>query len=432
MEINKVYHGKMEIVLKDFPDNSIDSVVTDPPYGLSFMGKHWDYDVPTVEQWEEAFRVLKPGGFLLAFGGTRTYHRMVVNIEDAGFEIRDQIQWLYGSGFPKSLDIGKAIDNSAGAEREVLGANPNSRKTSGNINICKKDGTNTITAPATEAAKEWNGWGTALKPANEPICVARKPLEGTVANNVLKWGTGGLNIDGCRIETGNENIPEVIDYTTKGIPHAENDGGRDWINERIKNGEPVKHYIPNTQGRFPANVILDEFMGEVLDRQSGNRPSGGNVKGTEPSDTNGNIFKGGYTRQPNIQREDEGGASRFFYCPKPDNFERNKGLKGLNGKKVNDGRQTEIDNPFQRGETIRQNHHPTVKPIDLMRYLVRLVTKKGGIVLDPFCGSGTTLIAAKLELMNYVGIDMDETHIPLAEARVKNWNPDLYKPQELF
>jgi site-specific DNA-methyltransferase (adenine-specific) len=431
MEINKVYHGKMEEVLKDFPDNYCHSIVTDPPYGLSFMNKHWDYDVPTVEQWKEAFRVLKPGGFMLCACGTRTQHRMVVNIEDAGFEIRDVITWHYGSGFPKSLDISKAIDKQAGAEREIIGDGKwNARKVNGSasnnsVGLTTQENFKE-TAPSTEAAKQWEGYGTALKPATEFWTLCRKPVEGTVAENVLKYGCGGLNIDGCRIE---KQEGDRTEYGVNGICRKNNNtvfGKQSGIIE-----------FDGKQGRFPANVILDEFMGAELDKQSianGIHSAGSGRQKMVDSNYSASSYDFSGERQMN--RYDDGdnvGASRFFYCPKPDRFEREKGLRGLEKKQVKHIATTGYtqhigDNP----NLPRANHHPTVKPIDLMRYLVRLVTPKGGICLDPFCGSGTTLIAAKMELMNYIGIDMDESHIPLAEARIKNWNPDLYKPQELF
>lgn len=222
----------MEIILKDFPNNYFDSIVTDPPYGISFMGNHWDYDVPSVDQWEEAFRVLKPGGFILSFGGTRTYHRMVVNIEDAGFEIKDQIQWIYGQGFPKSMDISKSIN-----------------KTHGTV----KEGT-----------EQWGGWGTALKPANEPICMARKPIEGTITATVLKWGTGAINIDGSRIATDEE---------IKNNSRSSNDS-----KSKGKYGDSKEQEIHQTDGqkagRFPSNVIMDEYCGKLLDKQTGVLKSG--------------------------------------------------------------------------------------------------------------------------------------------------------------
>ena len=252
-----LHQGDCLDILRTIPDNSIDSVVTDPPYGLSFMGKRWDYDVPSVNIWAECLRVLKPGGHLLAFAGTRTQHRMAVRIEDAGFEIRDMIAWVYGSGFPKSLDVSKAIDKAAGAEREVLGTvdprgtfdgrernsaaiNTNWRGAEGRddvLDLSKKE----ITAPATDAARQWQGWGTALKPALEPITVARKPLAGTVAENVLEHGTGGLNIDGCRVGA------------SKDVPASVSRSGQ-WFGSGGESGAESGH-DPNV-GRWPANLIL--------------------------------------------------------------------------------------------------------------------------------------------------------------------------------
>ena len=288
-----LYQGDCLEVMKSFPDNSVEAVVTDPPYGLSFMGKKWDYDVPSVEIWKEVLRVLKPGGHLLSFGGTRTYHRMAVNIEDAGFEIRDQIQWLYGSGFPKSLNVAKA-----------------------------------------GAGEAWEGWGTALKPANEPIVLARKPLEKglTVAENVLKWGTGGLNIGASRIST---NSDEMTD-----------------------------------QGRFPANLILDETAAEMLDAQTGIRGGGKFSKSGGRPNLNGpsnsmNAFNQAVKNAPD-NYGDTGGASRFFYVAKASQRERNSGLEDAPDAIVDDGRNTPIANPSLRGEAERKNNHPTVKPVKLI------------------------------------------------------------------
>ena len=258
----KLIQGDCLEVMKTLPDNSVDAVVTDPPYGLKFMGKKWDYNVPTVEQWQEVYRVMKPGAFLLSFGGTRTYHRMVVNIEDAGFEIRDQIQWIYGSGFPKSLDIGKAIDKAAGVEfRQAPAGGVGFMNTvdDGYHNTIHRLVKNGQSAPE---AEQWDGWGTALKPANEPICLARKPLsEKTVAANVLKWGTGGLNIDGCRVEYTKDNQP--IPQLAQGKTDIKTDNkmyGRNSFNE-----SKTKSVIGGSlKGRFPANVILtypeDEYI----------------------------------------------------------------------------------------------------------------------------------------------------------------------------
>jgi DNA modification methylase len=720
IDINKIYKGTCLDVLKTFPDNSIDSCVTDPPYGISFMNKHWDYDVPKVEVWKEVLRVLKPGGHILCACGTRTQHRMAVNIEDAGFEIRDVITWHYGclsddtevltetgwkligdilnkkiaiydkeqdafrwefpdkwnvyqiadtcyriksdftdqlvsrnhrclierngelifqfaeslqktenvpyledmptmqpcisysekpqnkehllfkrmqrsskgqgvglnrmegfigantgkekglgitgrkkssmegryhlqeqegvlqscenkvcempngfyqhepegrvcngiqvgngstnkegidengmcspyrpqpneqrynesdviqeqcrtqkvrmgtrynttlatitpveysgivfcptvstgvfvarrngkifitgnSGFPKSLDISKAIDKQAGVEREVVG-----EKVRGDVQAAKANGVTMaaadanknnsaifgygvekLTIPSTDEAKEWEGWGTALKPATEFWTLARKPLsEKTVAENVLKYGTGGINIDGSRIETTDEL-----------------ETGRNGRNDfstfsasALKN-EPKEI---NNKGRFPANVIFDEFMGAELDKQTGVLTSG--HMDTVSQGKNYGIY-GKYNGKEVYAEGDSGGASRFFYCPKADNYERNKGLKRFDGKQTNDGREKDIDNAFQRGTSVRQNHHPTVKPIDLMRYLVKLITPKRGICLDPYCGSGTTLIGCKMELINYIGIEREEEYCKIAEARVAAWNPERFIEQKLF
>ena len=422
MEVNEVYNGNCLEVLKTFPDNSIDSVVTDPPYGISFMNKHWDYDVPKVEVWKEIYRLLKPGAHVLCACGTRTQHRMAVNIEDAGFEIRDVITWHYGSGFPKSLDISKAIDKQAGIEGKVVGTVKGMGKQNPEWNgTAQGRAENSFkpeyekTEPTSDEAKEWDGWGTALKPATEFWTLARKPLsEKTVAENVLKYGTGGINIDGSRIETTDEL-----------------ETGRNGRNDfstfsasALKN-EPKEI---NNKGRFPANVIFDDFTGKILDEQTGILTSG---TGAIRKNAEG-LFGLGGDGMANVEYGDSGGASRFFYCPKADNYERNKGLKRFDGKQTNDGREKDIDNAFQRGTSVRQNHHPTVKPIDLMRYLVKLITPKKGICLDPYCGSGTTLIGCKMELINYIGIEREQEYCKIAEARVAAWNPDLYKPQQLF
>jgi len=349
---NSLYLGDCLEVLRNMPDDCIDAVVTDPPYGLSFMGKKWDYDVPSTEIWAECLRVLKPGGHLLAFAGTRTQHRMAVRIEDAGFEIRDMIAWVYGSGFPKSLDVSKAIDKAAGAEREVLGTvdprgafdgrerksaaiNTNWRGAEGRDDVrdlSKKD----VTAPATEAARQWQGWGTALKPALEPITVARKPLTGTVASNVLEWGTGALNVDGCRVHA--DDAPAGRKRHGGGI--AENHTS--FVLPDSNHESPA--------GRWPANLIHDG-SDEVVE-----------------------VF---------------GDPARFFYCAKASKKDRGDG-----------------------------NTHPTVKPTDLMRYLCRLVTPPGGVVLDPFMGSGSTGKAAVAEGFRFIGIEKDEHSFETAKQRV--------------
>lgn len=336
--------------LKELSENSIDSIVTDPPYGLSFMGKKWDYDVPSTEIWEECMRVLKPGGHLLSFAGSRTYHRMAVRIEDAGFEIRDQIMWIYGSGFPKSHNIGHKID-------------------------------------------EYKGWGTALKPSHEPIVMARKPFSGTVANNVLEWGTGGINIDECRVGNESRTIPVHSD-------DIKEDTTLFGLHPTIQH-----HREETTQGRFPANIILDEEAGKILDEQSGKLNKQGKCKTDNKSGWQ-NEYVGGNEVNP-VERKlylDEGGASRFFYCPKASKKDRNEGC---------------------------DNIHPTVKPTDLMKYLIRLVTPKGGVVLDPFMGSGSTGKAAVLEGMNFVGIEREKEYYDIAKTRIEHSNKSN-KHKEFF
>ena len=402
--------------LKKLPDNSIDSIVTDPPYGLSFMGKKWDYDVPSVEFWKEVYRVLKPGGHILSFGGTRTYHRMAVNIEDAGFEIRDQVMWLYGVGFPKSHNIGKAVDKIEGNEREVVGSwtpQGTAHRMKGssifpNENI-EDDGSkviNDINLPITKGTSQYEGWGTALKPANEPICVARKPLsEKTIADNVIKWGTGGINIDGCRIKTTDtynyKNGPQGNSFSVGKEP----DG---------KRTEPVEM---NSEGRFPANIILDEEAAELLDEQSGISKSS---KGKERKVNNIGSFGGGTTNENN-EYNDKGGASRFFYQAKVSKKERNLGLDGFEEVDESKNKAFDVEGGRKSDMAVTKNTHPTLKPINLMTYLCRLVTPVGGIVLDPFMGSGSTGIAALLEGFKFCGMEMDADYMKIAEARIESY-----------
>jgi DNA modification methylase len=422
----RVVHADCLDAMREMPDASIDAIVTDPPYGLAFMGKNWDHGVPGVPFWAEAFRVAKPGAHLVAFGGTRTYHRLACAIEDAGWEVRDCLSWLYGSGFPKSLDVSKAIDKKkddwadiaavvrfledarqisgvsrkqvenhfgtvnigqafftltpgskprvpmwnqweklktllgfsdamdaevwrlngrkgkpgdAWAEREVVGSQ---RGTT--LAVAPGQGMDRattdlpITAPATDAAKQWQGWGTALKPGWEPAILARKPLVGTVASNVLAHGTGAINVDGCRIE-GN---------------------------------------------RWPANVAFDEAAAHALDEQTG-------------------------------------GASRFFYTAKASRSERNAGCENIEARPQDPTRELDAaggNNPRNRGAAPRVNSHPTVKPVALMRWLVRMVTPPKGVVLDPFCGSGTTLVAAIEEGFDCIGVEREAEYVAIIEARI--------------
>jgi DNA modification methylase len=416
-------------ILPTLADNSIDSIVTDPPYELGFMGKKWDSSgiAYSVELWQQCLRVLKPGGHLLSFGGTRTYHRVAVAIEDAGFELRDSIAWLYGSGFPKSLDISKAIDKQAGAEREVLtevvsdlfGDQEVKQERKTGIGTGKGstaimgDGNRDLTKPATPEAQQWQGWGTALKPAFEPVIVARKPIEGTVANNVLKWGTGGLNIDGSRIGTQ--------DDLAKKYPNGP--GG-----EHFRGGSaPAQQWVQPLQGRWPANIILDPYTAELLDEQSGTTVSkaGGRStqKGTGTWASSTGVFASGQDR-PRTGHTDSGGASRFFYVAKASKRDRNEGLEELPEVRTGamsataDG--TMLTGSGNERNTTRQNFHPTVKPTSLMEYLIKLVTPPNGTVLDPFTGSGSTGKAAILQGFDFIGIEMTEEYLPIIEGRLKH------------
>ena len=414
-------------VLKTIPDNSIDSVVTDPPYGLSFMGKKWDYDVPSVDVWTECLRVLKPGGHLLSFAGSRTYHRMAVRIEDAGFEIRDQIMWVYGSGFPKSHNIGKAIDKIEGNEREVLGTkadfsmdgakrNPNNHREVGEAareiqhEYGYKQGWD---APVTKGNSDWEGWGTALKPAHEPIVMARKPLsEKSIAENVLKHGTGGINIDGSRIEMkdkGNINFER---------PRVRESVNPNWILKQAHDYTDPQYKEYNEQGRFPANIIFDEEAGQLLDQQSGKSKTKANKNYKHSkTDTESNTFTGRGTYTP---REDEGGASRFFYCPKAAKSDRNEGLDDEPTRTKNRVNPGGLENDPRWAPIQVKNNHPTVKPVDLMRYLINLVTPPNGTILDPFMGSGSTGKAAVRCGVNFIGIEKEQEYMEIASARIEH------------
>lgn len=371
-----VLHGDCVEILRTLPEASIDAIVTDPPYGLGFMGKKWDELPPGPEWAAECLRVLKPGGHLLAFGGTRTWHRLAVAVEDAGFEIRDSIAYLYGSGFPKSLDVSKAIDKAAGAEREIVGTRVKAGMgsadtfaqdawTQANRGPVELD----ITVPSTAEAERWQGWGTALKPAFEPIVVGRKPLsEKNVASNVLTHGTGAINLDACRVQYLSED-----DRNQTRVP------GRDGV------GRTGEIFDPSPRGRFPANVILDESQAAALDEQSGT------TKSRIGKPRRGNKGDGWGMTATGSEYDDTGGASRFFYSAKASAKERVR----VNGVA-----------------------HPTVKPLSLMRYLVRLVTPPGGVVLDTFAGSGTTLEAALDEGFDVIGIEREEEYLLLIHARI--------------
>jgi DNA modification methylase len=384
------------------------------------------------EAWaREALRVLKPGGHLLAFGGTRTYHRLACAVEDAGFEIRDCVAWLYGSGFPKSLDVSKAIDRAAGAEREVVGESSSNQPALkpgkpttfvGGFDTSDRPWHLPITAPATPEAQQWDGWGTALKPAFEPIVVARKPLTGTVAANVQAHGTGALNVDGCRVGL-DEAEPAP---SGSGNPAVGTNAYGDF--------HGVEESVTPPAGRWPANVILDDTAGAMLDEQAGERP-GGSFPGRSAKGPkfNGTTYNGGEEYDGRLDTEprsmgDQGGPSRFFYCAKASSAERNAGLDGFEkqaaGVHDDDAYVWPVNGDGSpRGKKVepRANVHPTVKPIDLMRWLVRLVTPPGGTVLDPFTGSGTTGCAAVLEGFVFVGCERDPEYARIAEARIKFW-----------
>ena len=410
-----VFHASNLDVLPLMADNSVDSIVCDPPYELGFMGKSWDSTgiAYSVELWRECLRVLKPGGHLLAFGGSRTWHRIAVAIEDAGFEVRDSIAWLYGSGFPKSLDIAKAIQKASGVEPTGFKENEDGHfYGSGQYNATPRQ----LFMPEPEGeAKQWKGWGTALKPAFEPVVVARKPLVGTVAANVLEWGVGGLNIDASRIagevpSVPNPNWDRSIDSTPFGAAERKQEMS-----------------VPNNLGRWPANIILDDYTAELLDEQSGQSKSPATTKTSQVNVTNAVYGGGSGLRDVGAERiiqghNDSGGASRFFYVAKASKRDRNEGLEELPNiahRRYGDRNQGPQPHQTAQAEVIGKNFHPTVKPTDLMRYLIKLVTPAGGIVLDPFTGSGSTGKAALLDGYKFLGIELTADYLPIIEGRLK-------------
>ena len=399
--------------LKDLPDCSVDSIVTDPPYELGFMGKSWDstgvaYDVAV---WAECLRVLKHGGHLLAFGGSRTYHRLAVAVEDAGFQIRDQIMWVYGSGFPKSLNVSKAIDKAAGAERENGKLKWKGGTQLGVINDDSWKPKDVYESqPSTDEAKEWDGWGTALKPAHEPIVLARKPLVGTVANNVLVHGVGGINIDGCRVEG----------FFESGWSKS---GSKAGVNRSMSGDNYAREAKPdNPTGRFPANFIhdgSDEILELFPDTKGG---TWNTTKGARHFNNDGEPT--GYeTSKSDIS---VGSAARFFYCAKASKKDRSEGLDHMPLQQPVGGADKWTEQDRRKGEGVTRqpsaNFHPTVKPTDLMRYLCRLVTPPNGTVLDPFTGSGSTGKAAVLEGFSFIGVEQSEEYIKIAQARIESAN----------
>ena len=413
------------------PDNSVDSIVTDPPYELGFMGKSWDASgiAFNIEVWQEALRVIKPGGHLIAFSGSRTYHRMAVAIEDAGFQIRDQIMWVYGSGFPKSLNIAKSIENkitTGSAAKNGFHKLEGERTGEGRIGMydtVEEQGFRKVNPdqlgafnldPTTPEAQQWDGWGTALKPAHEPMVLARKPLEGTVANNVLTYGVGGLNIDATRVEFQSE--ADQASATPQGKVTVNNVGNMPDVED---GGRKELTRPDNSGGRFPANFIhdgSDEVVALFPYSKSG--AMNGEYNNTIMAQSNGN--RDGKTIKL-TQQASEGSAARFFYCAKASKRDRNEGLDGFEAKRDHDGRKdggVGGDNPRNRTNNAKLNHHPTVKPTSLMQYLIRLVTPPNGIVLDPFMGSGSTGKACAYEGFDFIGIDQSAEYVAIAQARI--------------
>ena len=546
-----VINGDNIELLKNYADNYFDAVVTDPPYGLGkepnaqelmkdwvekgyheisgkgFMGKEWDAFIPQPIFWKEVFRVLKPGGHLLAFYGTRTYDWGVMAMRFAGFEVRDCIQWLYGSGFPKSHNIGKAIDKMQGNEREVVGIKENkvnmNATNEGDKSFYESAWQNKeyIDLPITKGNSEWEGWGTALKPANEPIVLARKPLEKglSIAENILKWGVGGINIDASRIGF---NEYDKGDYINKrlgyknGFEHKQLNGkDESSVLGKLDYNEGKETKIFDNQGRFPANIILThhedceckgtkkvksdghhsykrnggDFINgiptqadegnkyaengqeeiedwdchedcpiRILDEQSGDRSST-RIGNDNMGKKNSKMFGGSNNKieERTSEYRDKGGASRFFYVAKASKAERNKGLDGFEEKEKPDNyimpkltcsecgskrvdssnslvcgcngkTHYEEQNSLESKNNLaggNKNFHPTVKPIKLMQYLVKMITPPNGIVLDPFCGSGTTGVACKLDGFHFVGLEQDTEYAKIAEARITNYEPEV-------
>lgn len=457
----KIINGNSLEILDTLQENSIDAIITDPPYGLTsitkrfgkensapckygkdgsfsrlskgFMGKEWDGSgiEYNVELWEKALRVLKPGGYLLAFGGSRTFHRIACAIEDAGFEIRDTIMWLYGSGFPKSMNIGLAIDKKNGVESKVVETKTIKKLPTTGIIAHEKEGWRKggydIDYQVKQATNQWQGWGTALKPAFEPIIVARKPVENSVVENVMKYGVGGINIDECRVPFDGQ-----IELNIRDTSKSSEGWQRPWQQDKEKDRKRQEIAIEkaNNLGRFPSNVILtyddtdfDEVCGGMPNTKSSGSESNYEFGNQDnPSHLYTNIKSGTHF-------EDEGSASRYFYCAKATKKDRDGGLYNFEEKQVDslaggDNDKEELDDVSQRFRTKKKNIHPTVKPVELMQYLVRLVCPKGATILDPFNGSGSTGKAVAFENRErdmdykYIGIELDKEYCEISEARI--------------
>lgn len=453
-----LYQGEMQAELLNLADNSIDSIVTDPPYELNFMNKGWDNSgvAFTPETWKHCLRVLKPGGYMLAFGGTRTYHRIACAIEDAGFEIRDCIMWLYGSGFPKSMNIAKGIEaklttGSANTQRfKELNGEKVERGNYGYAKVAEQQGArpqdyNEIDAPrlgklepTTAEAKEWQGWGTTLKPAYEPIIVARKPFSGTLIDNVLKYHVGGLNIDGCRVGDDLIKGGTMMSFDYVGQEQKKLGNGHKLSFGQIENSPRLD--CPDHVGRFPANVITDGS-----DEVAEGMPFAKSTKTNSPLlDIRGNNYNNAtktldYTYERGFN--DEGSALRYFYCAKASKKDRDEGLDEFATHKTGElqgGRKdgsagsimqnanggTRV-NPYAGTGSPKKNTHPTVKPTALMQYLIRMVSPEGAVILDPFMGSGSTGKAAMYENAErganykFIGIEMTAEYLPICLARIQ-------------
>jgi site-specific DNA-methyltransferase (adenine-specific) len=451
----QVINGNSAEILKTYPDNSFDCVVTDPPYGINFLGKAWDSNTGDREVYEQCLRVLKPGGHLLAFSAARTYHHLAMTVETVGFEIRDQIMWIYGSGFPKSQDVGRQIDKSqnkgkfigtgatqmSGGPKEFPdGALPRSEKM--------------IHEPETDEAKQWSGWGTQLKPAHEPIVMARKPVIKSIRENVLEHGTGAINIDATRVGYANEQDKNSIDHK---MPTAAWSGHTNQVDSYEK-GQFIK-VETNQLGRFPANVIHDG-SDEVVSMFPDNCGNAAKAKRTKSSITGSghSLTVAKNAGDDNGFYDGLGSAARFFYCPKVNRSERHIGFdpnsqgniiesevfgktpvcldcgKTRNGSTKHDGCDPE-NIGFQERRTERSsdvgNNHPTVKPIELMKYLIKLVTPMNGHILDPFNGSGSTGCAAVELGFDYTGIELDPNYVEIANKRISHWESEC-KPKTTY
>jgi len=466
--IDTIIQGDCLEVLKTFPDNSIDTIITDPPYNLTsitrprpdqtengsygkqmpqsrlqsrggFMGKSWDGTGISFskELWTEVLRVAKPGAILLCFGGTRTFHRLACAIEDAGWIIKDTLMWLYGSGFPKSLNIGKAVDKLQGNEREKLGSYSRSAPATqrkiidDNGRTCDNRDAETFNKyiekqsniPITRGTSDWEDYGTALKPAYEPIIMAMKPLDGTFAENALKWGVAGLNIDGGRIKSSDWQPEKVLKKYT-GSNEGNNSVTNNFGVKEIKCTNPGS----TLQGRFPANLLLDEVSAEMLDEQSGERKGWTSQKHNKFNPYGGNALQKSKTERIGYYEgyNDTGGASRFFYVAKASKSERDAGCEELEEKETGWGSSNESGKMYNDGSnpSKSRNIHPTVKPLKLMEYLVKLtkMPNPNQVYLDPFAGSGSTLIAVLNNDRHFIGIEKEPDYVEIAKARIKYWS----------